>query len=76
MIQVSVSVPVTLFRDVEQIARREGRTKSRLFREALGRYVEDRRWRELRAYSTNRARRLRMTQGDVERAVREFRSGR
>ena len=47
-----------------------------LFREALRRYVEERRWRGLQRYGAGRARSVGMTDGDVERAIQEFRRGR
>jgi len=44
---LSFSLPPDLVREAERIAKQEGRTKSELFREALRRYVEERRWRAL-----------------------------
>ena len=73
---LSLSLPPDLVREAERIAKQEGRTKSELFREALRRYVEERRWRGLQRYGAGRARRVGMTQGDVDRAVQEFRRGR
>jgi CopG family transcriptional regulator/antitoxin EndoAI len=73
---LSLSLPPDLVREAERVAKQEGRTKSELFREALRRYVEARRWREVQRYGANRARKLGMTEADVERAVQEFRRGR
>ena len=73
---LSLSLPPDLLREAERVAKQEGRTKSELFREALRRYVEERRWRGLQRYGAGRARRLRMTEANVERAVQEFRRGR
>ena len=73
---LSLSLPPELLREVERVAKQEGRTKSELFREALRRYVEERRWRGLQRYGASRARRLGLNQADVERAVQEFRRGR
>lgn len=69
----SLSLPRALAREVDRLARQEGRTRSQLFREALLRYVEDRRWRELQHYGAARARRLGMTEADVDRAVQAVR---
>ena len=55
---------------------REDRTKSELFREALRRYVDERKWRGLQRYGASRARKLGVTEADVERSVQEFRRGR
>lgn len=73
---LSLSLPPDLIREAERIAKQEGRTKSELFREALRRYVEERRWRGLQRYGAARARRLGMTEADVARAVQEVRRGR
>ena len=73
---LSLSLPPDLIREAERIAKQEGRTKSELFREALRRYVEERRWRTLRRYGAGRARQAGLTEGDVDRAVQELRRGR
>lgn len=73
---LSLSLPPDLVREAERIAKQEGRTRSELFREALRRYVEERRWRGLQRYGAGRARRVGMSEGDVERAVQELRRGR
>lgn len=70
---LSLSIPPELLRQAERIAKEEGRTKSELFREALRRYVEERRWRALQRYGATQIRRLRLTEADVERAVDEIR---
>lgn len=70
---LSLSIPPELLRQAERIAKEEGRTKSELFREALRRYVEERRWRALQRYGATQIRRLRLTEADVERAVDETR---
>ena len=72
----SLSLPPDLAREAERVAKQEGRTKSELFREALRRYVEERRWRGLQRYGASRSRKLGMTEADVERSVQEFRRGR
>jgi CopG family transcriptional regulator / antitoxin EndoAI len=73
---LSLSLPPDLVREAERIAKQEGRTKSELFREALRRYVDERRWRALHRYGQGRDRKLGMTEADVERAVQEVRRGR
>jgi CopG family transcriptional regulator/antitoxin EndoAI len=73
---LSLSLPPDLIREAERIAKQEGRTRSELFREALRRYVEERRWRGLQRYGASRARKRGMTEADVERAVQEVRRGR
>lgn len=73
---LSLSLPPDLAREAERVAKEEGRTKSELFREALRRYVEERRWRLLQRYGAERARKAGVTEADVERVVQEFRRGR
>ena len=73
---LSLSLPPDLVREAERVAKQEGRTKSELFREALRRYVEERRWRGLQRYGASRARRVAITEASVERTVQEFRGGR
>jgi CopG family transcriptional regulator / antitoxin EndoAI len=70
---LSLSLPPDLLREAERVAKQEGRTKSELFREALRRYVDERRWRGLQRYGARRAHSLGMTEADVERLVQEFR---
>ena len=73
---LSLSLPPDLLREAERVAKQEGRTKSELFREALRRYVEERRWRGLQRYGAARARRLGLTEVDVDRLVEEHRTKR
>ena len=70
---LSLSIPPGLLRQAERIAKEEGRTKSELFREALRRYVEERRWRALQRYGTDQLRRLGLTEAGLDRAVEESR---
>ena len=72
----SLSIPPKLLREAERLARREGRTKSELLREALRRYVADSRWRELQEFGRARARKLGLSESDVERLVQEYRAER
>jgi metal-responsive CopG/Arc/MetJ family transcriptional regulator len=71
-----VWLPPDMFRAAERIAKREGRTSSELFREALRRYICDERWRRLREYGAEQSRRLGVTQSDVEQLIREYRQER
>ena len=44
--------------------------------EALRRYIDERKWCGLQRYGASRARKLGMTERDVERSVQELRRGR
>ncbi len=68
-----ISLPPEMLEDVEQLAKKERRTKSELVREALRRYIEDREWEAVRAYGSARARALGITEADVDRLIHEHR---
>ncbi len=72
----SLSLPSKLLREAEGLARREGRTKSELLREALRRYLDDSRWRELQEFGRARAANLGIKPSDVEKLIAEYRSER
>lgn len=73
---LSLSLPPELLREAERVAKKEGRTKSELFREALRRYIQERRWEELRGYGAQRVRKLGVKETDVERMIEAYRKGR
>ncbi len=73
---LSVSLPPDLLKAAERTAKKEGRTKSELFREALRRYLQEREWRELRRYGAVRAQRLGIREADVDRLIHEHRAER
>ncbi len=73
---LSLSLPPELLREAETLAKREGRTKSELLREALRRYVQEQEWRSLQQYGARRARRLGIRENEVERVVAEYRKTR
>ena len=70
---LSLSLPPELLREAETLARREGRTKSELLREALRRYIQEQKWRSLPRYGARRAQRLGIREAEVERVIAEHR---
>jgi CopG family transcriptional regulator/antitoxin EndoAI len=72
---LSLSLPPELFRAAQRTARREGRTRSELFREALRRYIREQKWRDLREYGERRAARRGLKSPDVESAIEQYRRG-
>ena len=70
---LSISLPPELLREAETLARREGRTKSELLREALRRYIQEQKWRSLQRYGARRAQRLGIREAEVERVIAEHR---
>ncbi len=71
---LSLSISPGLLREAERAAKREGRTKSELFREALRRYLAGQRLRSLQAYGARQARKHRIAESDVERLIQEYRA--
>jgi len=71
---LSVSIPDELMRETEAIARAQGRTKSELVREALGRQVQLERLRELQRYGRQKAEERGVGPEDAEALVDELRS--
>lgn len=47
---MTLSIPPDMVREVEQIISKENRTKSELFREALRKYINDKRWLQIRQW--------------------------
>lgn len=70
---LSLSLPPELLKEAEEIAKKEGRTKSELLREALRRYIQEQKWRELQEYGVQKAKRLGIRESDVERLITEYR---
>lgn len=58
---------------VEELMKKEGRTRSELFREALRRYFEEREWKELSRYGRMKAREKGITEDQVEDIVDAYR---
>lgn len=75
---LTVSLPADAFAEVEELAKRERKSKSQLFRDMIEAYKEmqlEREWRQLRRYGEQTARRLGITsEEDIERLVHEARN--
>jgi len=46
----SISLPPEMLKEAEEVAREENRTKSELVREALRRYLSEKRWQKIRQW--------------------------
>ncbi len=74
---VTISIPPALAREADRLARKEGRTRSELFREAFRQYATRmERWERVFEFGRDLARRRGLTEADVERAVKEERRAR
>ena len=78
---VSITLPPDLLVKAQEVAQREHRTMSELFREALRHYVSEKRsidpqaWRELLEYGRAKGRELGITsEADVEWMCDEYRA--
>jgi metal-responsive CopG/Arc/MetJ family transcriptional regulator len=70
---VSITLPSSMLADAERIAKREGRTKSELFREALRRYVEQQEWTAIDTFGRRQAKALNVKPQDVSRIIHDWR---
>lgn len=70
----TISLPPKLARQVDKIAKQEGRSRSELFREAVRQYIARReRWEKLFDYASKEAEARGLSEADVDRAVDEHR---
>lgn len=74
---VTISLPPELASRIDRAAKKEGRTRSELMREAARQYLQRReRWEELMAYGKEIGTRHGFTDDDVDRIVQEERAKR
>ena len=74
---VTVSLPPELAREVDRAARKEGRSRSEMFREALRQYLaRGERWDRIFGHGEQAAKRLNITEEDVTRTVKARRKSR
>lgn len=73
---LSLSLPPKLLQEAKRLAKKEGRTKSELFREALRRYIQEQRWAELRRYGAQQVRKLGIKETEVGRVIEAYRKSR
>ena len=69
----SITLPPTMFREVEQLAVREGRTVGEVLQEAVRRYLIQTQIRELQTYGMQQSQDLGLAEGDVERLIHDYR---
>lgn len=70
---ISLSLPPEMVEKIEELMKKEGRTRSELMREALRRYVEEQEWREILRYGRRKAKQMGITEDQVEDIVDEYR---
>ena len=70
----SISLPPRLEKEAQRAAREENRTKSELIREALRRYLQGRKLRNLQAYGAMKAKESGMSgEENVDHLVHQYR---
>jgi len=71
---VNISFQEGLLREIDEMAREESRSRSELIREAARIYIErKKRWKDIFAFGEKQARRLRLTESDVESEIGSYR---
>lgn len=73
---INISLPNKLLKLADQVAEKEARTRSELFREAIRNYILRRiQWDELFAYGKKAAKKVKLTDQDVNKIIADYRSG-
>jgi metal-responsive CopG/Arc/MetJ family transcriptional regulator len=71
---VTISLLPELLKEAERLAKEEKRTRSEFFREAIRKYIEDKKWERLYRYGRLKAQEQGLAEADVERLVDEYRA--
>ena len=71
---ITFSLSSEMSERLEDLTRRDTRTRSALIREALARYMEELEWRELLEYGRQRATEAGIEPEDVARLIDEYRA--
>jgi len=71
---VTISLLPELLEEAEKLAKAERRTRSEFFREAIRRYIEDKKWERIYRYGRMKAQEQGLAEADVERLVDEYRA--
>ena len=74
---INISLPSDLLKLADQIAKKEIRSRSELFREAIRSYVlRKKKWEELFSYSERKAKTRKIRGKDIEKLISDYRAGR
>lgn len=73
---MTLSLPPDMVKEVENLVKEENRTKSELFREALRKYINDKRWLQIRQWGLKTAQELGLSdEEEVDRLIHDYRKG-
>ena len=70
---ISISLLPELIEEVERMAKEEKRTRSEFFREAIRRYIKEKKWERIYRYGRLKAQEQGLAEEDVDRLVDEDR---
>ena len=68
-----LTIPPALLAQVQAVADEDHRPPVEVLREAVERYLRERRWQKIFAYGEQRARTLGLTEADIPRLIAEYR---
>jgi len=72
---INISLPTKLLKLADQVAQKEARTRSELFREAIRSYVLRMvQWDDVFAYGDKKVKQLKVKEQDIERLVSAYRT--
>jgi CopG family transcriptional regulator/antitoxin EndoAI len=71
---VTISLLPELLEEADKLAKAEKRTRSELFREAIRRYIEDKKWEGICRYGRMKAQEQGLAEAAVESLVDEYRA--
>lgn len=72
----TIDIPPALIAEIQAAANEEKRPAEEMLREAIERYLRNRRWQRIFAYGEERARALGLTEEDIPRLIAESRQER
>ena len=70
---VTLSLSPEMDKKISALLKKEGRTRSELFREALRRYMEEQEWKEITRHARMKAKEKGITEDQVEDIVDAYR---
>lgn len=74
---MTLSIPPDMVMEIEKIISKEHRTKSELFREALRKYINDKRWLQIRQWGLKASQELGVsTEDEVNELIHQHRKSR
>ncbi len=69
----TIAIPLALVAEIQAAADEEKRSVEEMLREAIERYLRNRRWQRIFAYGEERARALGLSEEDIPRLIAESR---